>query len=191
MADGSGADGPILRASGLTKEFGGFAAVKDVDLAILPGTIHALIGPNGAGKTTLFNLLTGFLKPSRGRIEYSGRDISKVSPEERARSGLVRSFQISATFGNLSAHENVRVALQRKAGLATQFWRSDAILRRLDDRAGELVEMVGLGPFAARLASELSYGRRRMLEIATTLAMDPKVLLLDEPIAGVSHEDIP
>ncbi|QFU18156.1 ABC transporter ATP-binding protein [Microvirga thermotolerans] len=181
---------PILSATGITMEFRGFVAVKDVTLSIREGTVHALIGPNGAGKTTVFNMLTKFLTPTRGRIEFRGRDITALKPAEVARLGLVRSFQISAVFPHLTVLDNVRVALQRPSRLATQFWRSSDVLSRLDDRALELIDAVNLSPYAHLPAVELSYGRKRALEIATTLALDPTMLLLDEPMAGMGHEDI-
>jgi branched-chain amino acid transport system ATP-binding protein len=181
---------PILSAQGLTKEFRGFIAVRDVNLTIREGTVHALIGPNGAGKTTVFNLLTKFLTPSRGQILFRGTDITATKPAEVARMGLVCSFQISAVFPHLSVLDNVRVALQRPSGLANQFWRSSGALCALDQRALELIEAVNLSPYARLTASELSYGRKRALEIATTLALDPAMLLLDEPMAGMGHEDI-
>jgi branched-chain amino acid transport system ATP-binding protein len=181
---------PILSATGLTKEFRGFMAVKDVDLNVKEGTIHALIGPNGAGKTTVFNLLTKFLTPSRGQILFRGTDITATKPAEVARMGLVRSFQISAVFPHLTLLDNVRIALQRPSGLANQFWRSSKALSALDQRALELIDAVNLSPYANLTASELSYGRKRALEIATTLALDPAMLLLDEPMAGMGHEDI-
>ena len=180
----------ILEASGLTKEFKGFVAVKNVDLKVRRHTIHALIGPNGAGKTTCFNLLTQFLTPTAGRIQFNGRDITGSSPAAIARLGLVRSFQISAVFPNLSVLENVRVALQRKLGNSFYFWRSERVLDGLDNRARELVEAVGLGAFADLPAVELPYGRNRALERATTLALDPEMMLLDEPMAGLGQEDI-
>jgi branched-chain amino acid transport system ATP-binding protein len=181
---------PILNASGLTMEFRGFVAVKDVTLSVNEGTIHALIGPNGAGKTTVFNLLTKFLNPTRGRITFRGGDITPMKPAEVARLGLVRSFQISAVFPHLTVLDNVRVALQRPSGLATQFWRSSSALSSLDRRARELIEAVNLSAYADLPATELPYGRKRALEIATTLALDPAMLLLDEPMAGMGHEDI-
>jgi branched-chain amino acid transport system ATP-binding protein len=181
---------PILSASGLTMEFRGFAAVKNVTLNGQEGTIHALIGPNGAGKTTVFNLLTKFLTPTRGQILFRGENITKLQPAEVARLGLVRSFQISAVFPHLTVLDNVRVALQRPSGLATQFWRSSGALSSLDDRARELIDAVNLSVYAHLPAVELSYGRKRALEIATTLALDPAMLLLDEPMAGMGHEDI-
>ena len=180
----------ILQATGLTKEFRGFVAVKDVNLSVREGTIHALIGPNGAGKTTVFNLLTKFLVPTRGQILYRGEDITATKPAEIARRGLVRSFQISAVFPHLSVLDNVRVALQRPQGLATQFWRSSRALAVLDDRALALIEAVNLSAYVDLPAVELPYGRKRALEIATTLALDPAMLLLDEPMAGMGHEDI-
>jgi branched-chain amino acid transport system ATP-binding protein len=181
---------PILSATGLTKEFRGFLAVKDVNLTVREGTIHALIGPNGAGQTTVFNLLTKFLTPSRGEIRFRGTEITALKPAEVARMGLVRSFQISAVFPHLTLLDNVRIALQRPSGLATQFWRPASTLSALDHRALELIEAVNLSPYANLTASELSYGRKRALEIATTLALDPAMLLLDEPMAGMGHEDI-
>jgi branched-chain amino acid transport system ATP-binding protein len=180
----------ILESNGLTKEFAGFVAVSDVNLRVRRGTIHALIGPNGAGKTTCFNLLTKFLKPSRGQILYKGRDITAMAPADVARLGLVRSFQISAVFPHLTALENVRVALQRQHGSSFDFWRSKSVLDRYNDRARELLEDVGLSEFANTPAVEMPYGRKRALEIATTLALDPEMMLLDEPMAGMGHEDI-
>lgn len=180
----------ILQAQGLTKEFLGFLAVKDVNLSVKRGSIHALIGPNGAGKTTVFNLLTKFLTPSSGTIRFDGVDVTREQPAAVARRGLVRSFQISATFPHLTVLENIRVALQRRAGLATQFWRSDKVLRQLDARARELIADFKLDIYTDTPAVDLSYGRKRALEIATTLALDPTMLLLDEPMAGMGHEDI-
>jgi branched-chain amino acid transport system ATP-binding protein len=184
------ADDFILQTSGLTKEFKGFFAVNGVDLSIRRGTIHALIGPNGAGKTTCFNLLTKFLKPTGGRIVYKGEDITGTPPADVARKGLVRSFQISAVFPHLTALENVRIALQRRRGGSFDFWRSQAVLNAMNDKSRELLDAVGLSDFAAATAAELSYGRKRSLEIATTLALDPELMLLDEPTAGMAHEDV-
>jgi branched-chain amino acid transport system ATP-binding protein len=180
----------ILETSGLTKEFRGFTAVDGVDLKIRRGTIHALIGPNGAGKTTCFNLLTKFLTPTRGRITYNGSDITAMKPADIARLGLVRSFQISAVFPHLTVLENVRIALQRKRGGSFDFWRSARVLNALDGRALELIEDVGLSAFASAAAVELPYGRKRALEIATTLALDPEMMLLDEPTSGMTAEDV-
>jgi branched-chain amino acid transport system ATP-binding protein len=184
------ADDVILATDGLTKEFKGFTAVDEVALRVRRGTIHALIGPNGAGKTTCFNLLTKFLEPTKGSIVYKGRDITAAKPADIARLGLVRSFQISAVFPHLTVLENVRIALQRKRGDSFDFWRSEKVLRELDGRARQLVADVGLSDFIALPAVELSYGRKRALEIATTLALDPEMMLLDEPMAGMGHEDI-
>ncbi len=184
------ADDFILQTSGLTKEFKGFFAVNGVDLSIRRGTIHALIGPNGAGKTTCFNLLTKFLDPSRGSIVYKGVDITRTPPADVARLGLVRSFQISAVFPRLTAAENVRIALQRRRGASFDFWRPQSVLNEMNARALELLDSVGLLQFANVLAGELSYGRKRSLEIATTLALDPEVMLLDEPMAGMAQEDV-
>jgi branched-chain amino acid transport system ATP-binding protein len=180
----------ILTTEGLTKEFAGFVAVKDVNLKVRRHSIHALIGPNGAGKTTCFNLLTKFLSPSRGRIAYNGRDITAARPADIARSGLVRSFQISAVFPHLSLLENVRVALQRPLGTSFHFWRPETSLNRLNGRAEDLLEAVGLIEYRRHTAGELPYGRKRALEIATTLALEPEMMLLDEPMAGMGHEDI-
>ncbi len=180
----------ILETEDLTKEFAGFVAVNGVALRVARGTIHALIGPNGAGKTTCFNLLTKFLQPTRGRITFKGRDITALPPTEIARLGLVRSFQISAVFPHLTLRENVRIALQRKRGGSFDFWRSKRVLDELNDRAMALLADVGLTEFADLTAVELPYGRKRALELATTLALDPEMMLLDEPTAGMGHEDI-
>jgi branched-chain amino acid transport system ATP-binding protein len=180
----------ILEASGLTKEFKGFVAVNNVDLKVRRGSIHALIGPNGAGKTTCFNLLTKFLQPTRGTILYKGEDITAMQPADIARLGLVRSFQISAVFPKMTALENVRIALQRRRGDSFDFWRSEKVLTEFDDEAAALLADVGLTEFSQTLAGELPYGRKRALEIATTLALNPEMLLLDEPMAGMTQEDI-
>ncbi|WP_409518915.1 ABC transporter ATP-binding protein [Pseudomonas sp. DNDY-54] len=180
----------VLSARGLRREFGGFVAVNNVDLDVHHAQVHALIGPNGAGKTTVFNLLTKFLQPTSGSIRLLDQDITRTDPAKVARMGLVRSFQISAVFPHLSVLENVRVALQRPGGLATQFWLPLRSLNRLNDRAMALIESVGLQDACNSPAADLSYGRKRVLEIATTLALEPKVLLLDEPMAGMGHEDV-
>ena len=180
----------VLSARGLRRDFAGFVAVQNVDLDVHHGKIHALIGPNGAGKTTVFNLLTKFMQPSSGTITLLGEDITYASPARVARLGLARSFQISAVFPHLTVRDNLRVALQRQAGLGFQFWRPIAALDRLNPRAEELLDAVGLARLRHRLAGDLSYGRKRVLEIAPTLALDPKVLLLDEPMAGMGNEDV-
>jgi branched-chain amino acid transport system ATP-binding protein len=180
----------ILETEGLAKEFAGFAAVGGVDLRVKRGSIHALLGPNGAGKTTCFNLLTKFLSPTRGRIVFKGQDITAMAPADVARLGLVRSFQISAVFPHMTVLENVRIALQRLRGNSMDFWRSRAVLDQYNAKAMALIADVGLSEFANWTAVELPYGRKRALEIATTLALDPEMLLLDEPTAGMGHEDI-
>ncbi len=180
----------ILETEGLTKEFKGFVAVRDVGLKVRRHTVHALIGPNGAGKTTVFNLLTKFLTPTHGRIAYNGSDITRAGPAAIAKRGMVRSFQISAVFPHLTVRENVRVALQRALKTSFHFWRSERSLNSLHQRAEELIDAVGLGDYLDLSAVELSYGRKRALEIATTLALEPEMLLLDEPMAGLGHEDI-
>ena len=180
----------ILETRQLTKEFKGFVAVDHVDLKVRRGTIHAMIGPNGAGKTTCFNLLTKFLKPTSGQILFNGDDITRDASAQIARRGIIRSFQISAVFPHLSVLENVRVALQRRLGNSFHFWRSERTLDRLDTRARELLAAVDLEPYAASVTVELSYGRKRALEIATTLAMEPELMLLDEPTQGMGLEDV-
>ena len=182
----------VLETRGLSKEFKGFVAVKDVSLKVRRGSIHALIGPNGAGKTTCFNLLTHFLEPTRGQIFFDGREITGSSPSAIARMGLVRSFQISAVFPHLTVLENVRVALQskEKRGASFDFWASEDRLKKLDAPARELIHAVGLEEFQETVAVELPYGRKRALEIATTLALDPQMMLLDEPTAGMTHGDV-
>ncbi|NBS56297.1 MAG: ABC transporter ATP-binding protein [Betaproteobacteria bacterium] len=180
----------ILETRGLTKEFKGFVAVNGVDLKVKRGTIHALIGPNGAGKTTFFNLLTKFLPPTSGQILYNGIDITTEKPAQTARRGIIRSFQISAVFPHLTVLENVRIGLQRNMGNSFHFWKSERVLSSLDAKAMVLLESVDLGSFAQTLTVELPYGRKRALEIATTLAMEPELMLLDEPTAGMGHEDV-
>ncbi len=190
-AAGEGMDGEVsLETRALTKDFKGFVAVNGVDLRVRRGSIHALIGPNGAGKTTVFNLLTRFLTPSRGQILYKGEDITAARPADVARRGIVRSFQVSAVFPALTAKENVRIALQRKLGTSFHFWRSERTLEALDARAGELLAAVGLDDQRDTLTVELPYGKKRALELATTLALDPELMLLDEPTQGMGHEDV-
>jgi branched-chain amino acid transport system ATP-binding protein len=180
----------ILETRGLTKEFKGFVAVDRVNLKVRRGAIHALIGPNGAGKTTVFNLLTKFLPPTHGEILFNGLDITRDKPADVARRGIIRSFQISAVFPNLTVLENVRIALQRSLGTSFHFWKREQTLEVLNERALALIERVGLRDFARSTAGELAYGRKRTLEIATTLAMEPELMLLDEPTAGMGHEDV-
>ena len=180
----------ILEAHGLTKEFKGFTAVDHVDLKVRKGSIHALIGPNGAGKTTMFNLLTKFLPVTSGQIIYKGVDITRLTASEVSRSGMVRSFQISAVFPHLSVLENVRIGLQRKLGTSFHFWKPESSLYALNDKAMALLESVDLASFANTQTVELPYGRKRALEIATTLALDPELMLLDEPTQGMGHEDV-
>lgn len=180
----------ILETRDLVKEFRGFIAVNKVNLKVRRGTIHALIGPNGAGKTTCFNLLTKFLTPTSGQIFFNGAEITREAPADIARRGIIRSFQISAVFPQLTVLENVRIGLQRSTGVSFQFWRSDKILNQLNDRARELLNEVDLEEFAEETTVNLPYGRKRALEIATTLAMDPELMLLDEPTQGMGHEDV-
>jgi branched-chain amino acid transport system ATP-binding protein len=182
--------GYVLETEALTKEFRGFTAVDDVNLKVRRHHIHALIGPNGAGKTTVFNLLTRVLAPTRGRVVFNGRDITKAKPADIARMGVVRSFQISAVFPHMTARENVRVALQRKLGTTFHFWRSDNSLKVLNARAEDLLDKVGLARFADATVADLPYGRKRALEIATTLALEPELMLLDEPTQGMGREDV-
>jgi branched-chain amino acid transport system ATP-binding protein len=180
----------ILETQQLTKSFKGFAAIKDVNIKVRRGSIHALIGPNGAGKTTFFNLLTKVHTPSSGRIVYDGTDITRRKPADIAQRGVIRSFQISAVFPHLTARDNVRIALQRKLGISFQFWRSRNVLTPLNSRADELLGEVGLTEFTETLAIELAYGQKRALEIATTLALEPRLMLLDEPTQGMSAQDV-
>jgi branched-chain amino acid transport system ATP-binding protein len=180
----------ILEARGLTKEFKGFTAVDHVDLKVRKGSIHALIGPNGAGKTTTFNLLTKFLPVTSGQIIYKGVDITRQTASEVSRSGMVRSFQISAVFPHLTVLENVRIGLQRKLGTSFHFWKPESSLYALNDEVMALLESVDLASFADTQTVELPYGRKRALEIATTLALDPELMLLDEPTQGMGHEDV-
>jgi branched-chain amino acid transport system ATP-binding protein len=183
-------DPPALRALGLTRDFLGFRAVDGVDLTVAQGSVHALVGPNGAGKTTLFNMLTGFLVPTVGRVEVAGRDVTGLPPERVARLGVARSFQITSLFGQLTAREHVELALQGGTGLGWRFWRSQRLMNRYADRAAELLEMVGLAALGELSADSLAYGQKRALELALALALSPSVLLLDEPTAGMGMEDI-
>ncbi|TAM41696.1 MAG: ABC transporter ATP-binding protein [Burkholderiaceae bacterium] len=180
----------ILETQGLSKEFKGFVAVSDVDLKVKRGHIHALIGPNGAGKTTFFNLLTKFLHPTSGRIVFNGIDITAERPAQTARRGIVRSFQISAVFPHMTVLENVRAALQRNLGTSFHFWKAEKTLFPLHERANQLLAEVDLEGFADTLTAELPYGRKRALELATTLALEPELMLLDEPTQGMGHEDV-
>jgi branched-chain amino acid transport system ATP-binding protein len=180
----------ILETKGLTKEFKGFVAVNNVDLQVRRGDIHALIGPNGAGKTTFFNLLTKFLPPTRGTITYRGTDITHEKPAQTARRGIVRSFQISAVFPHMTVLENVRAALQRDLGTSFHFWRPEKSLHPLHERARELLREVDLQDFEGELTVNLPYGRKRALELATTMALEPELMLLDEPTQGMGHEDV-
>jgi branched-chain amino acid transport system ATP-binding protein len=189
-ASSSTPEGYLIETRELTKEFSGFVAVNNVALRVRRGHIHALIGPNGAGKTTVFNLLTKFMSPTRGQILYGGTDITAEKPAQLARRGIVRSFQVSAVFPRLTVLENVRVGLQRALATSFHFWRHEATLARLNERVMELLRQVGLESLAGAVAAELPYGHKRALELATTLAMDPELLLLDEPTQGMGHEDV-
>jgi branched-chain amino acid transport system ATP-binding protein len=180
----------VLEIQGITKSFGAFKAVDGVDLAIAEGEIHALIGPNGAGKTTFFNLLTGSLPLTAGEIRLRGEVISGLRMDEIAQRGIVRSYQISSIFPDFTALENVRFALQRQRGANFDFWRSERALESLHEPALELLDDLGLSEWANMRAGDLPYGRKRALEIATTLALDPQILLLDEPTSGMGREDI-
>ena len=180
----------ILETRGLTKEFKGFVAVNKVDLRVQRGHIHALIGPNGAGKTTFFNLLTKFLQPTAGSIAFNGIDITHEKPAQTARRGIVRSFQISAVFPHMTVLENVRAALQRNLGTSFHFWKAESTLTHLHGRVRDLLAEVDLQDFADELTVNLPYGRKRALELATTLALEPELMLLDEPTQGMGHEDV-
>jgi branched-chain amino acid transport system ATP-binding protein len=180
----------ILETRGLTKQFNGFTAVDNVNLRVAEGHIHALIGPNGAGKSTCFNLLTKFVSPTSGQIHFAGEEITHAKPAEIARKGVIRSFQISAVFPHMSVLQNVRIGLQRNLGTSFHFWKGKITLATLNDRAMELLSEVGLDRYADAVTADLSYGRKRALEIAATLAMEPRLMLLDEPTQGMGHEDV-
>lgn len=180
----------ILETRGLTKEFKGFVAVDHVDLKVQRGHIHALIGPNGAGKTTFFNLLTKFLQPTKGSILFNDTDITSEKPAQTARRGIVRSFQISAVFPHMTVLENVRAALQRNLGTSFHFWKAEKTLLPLHEHARQLLAEVDLQEFANEMTVNLPYGRKRALELATTLALEPELMLLDEPTQGMGHEDV-
>lgn len=183
-------EGVALRATGLTKDFRGFRAVNDVDLTVAEGGVHALVGPNGAGKTTLFNLLTGFLTPTSGTITVRGEDVTGLQPEQIAHKGVARSFQITSLFDSLKPREHVELALQSRTSLGKRFWRSEQLMRQFRPRAEELLEQVGLTHLAEKPAGELAYGQKRALEMALVLALDPAIMLLDEPTAGMGIEDV-
>ena len=183
-------DETLLQTRSLTKEFRGFRAVSDVDLVVRTGTVHALVGPNGAGKTTLFNLLTGFLEPTSGTIEYDGHDITGKRPEDIAHLGIARSFQITSLFDALTLREHLELALASRTGLGMRFWQSVTRFGRFDDRATALLDQVGLADLSGLPAGSLAYGQKRALELALALALDPKLLLLDEPTAGMGVEDV-
>ncbi|MPZ80353.1 MAG: ATP-binding cassette domain-containing protein [Actinophytocola sp.] len=180
----------MLRTRGLSKEFNGFRAVNDVDLSVEAGTVHALVGPNGAGKTTLFNLLTGFLKPSGGTISIDGHDVTGMRPERIAQRGVARSFQITSLFEELTLAQHVELALLGRDGEGYRFWRSDKRLRRYRAETERLLEQVGLAGRAGVTAGSLAYGQKRALELALALALSPRLLLLDEPTAGMGVEDV-
>ncbi|HEV2357076.1 MAG TPA: ABC transporter ATP-binding protein [bacterium] len=179
----------ILETHGLTMEFRGFRALDGVDLRVEPGELHAVIGPNGAGKTTLFNLLSGLLRPTHGRIAFEGREITGLAAHELARRGIGRSFQITSVFPHLPVLANIELALQARTPLGYVWWRSDRMLRRFDGEARDVLAAVGLTDLAGREVATLPYGHKRVLEIGLALALQPKLLLLDEPTAGLSIED--
>jgi branched-chain amino acid transport system ATP-binding protein len=179
-----------LETQKLTKEFRGFRAVNQVDLRVAEGDVHALVGPNGAGKTTLFNMLTGFLKPTTGQVSILGQDVTGLAPEQIAQRGVARSFQITSLFEHQTVLEHVALALQASTSLGYRFWMSEKVLQRFRDQALDLLEQVGLDQLANFPAGSLPYGQKRALELALALALEPKLLLLDEPTAGMGLEDI-
>jgi branched-chain amino acid transport system ATP-binding protein len=179
-----------VETQALHKDFAGFRAVNGVDLRLEAGQVHALVGPNGAGKTSLFNLLTGFLAPTSGRVLLFGDDVTGLRPDRIAMRGVARSFQITSLFEELSVVEHVALALQSRTGIGFGFWRDEAVLRRFDPRARELLAEVGLDAVGDAPVRQLPYGQKRALELALALALEPKLLLLDEPTAGMSAEDV-
>ncbi len=180
---------PILKVEGLIKHFGGVTAVDSVDFEILRGEIHAVIGPNGAGKTTFVAQLSGLLAPDAGRIIFDGRDVTALNASQRSRLGLARSFQITSIFRNFTALENVALSIQDHAGHSFRFWRPAMTDPELIGPAREFLDEIGLGARADIIASNLAHGEQRQLEIAMALATGPKLLLLDEPTAGMGPED--
>jgi branched-chain amino acid transport system ATP-binding protein len=180
----------MLRTRSLVRDFRGFRAVNDVNLDVAAGSVHALVGPNGAGKTTLFNLLTGFLAPTSGRVELDGHNVTGLPPERITRLGVARSFQITSLFPQLTARDHVELALMSSSGLAHKFWRSAKLVHRFADRAMTILDQVNLAELALSTADSLPYGRKRALELAIALALQPKLLLLDEPTAGMGLEDV-
>jgi branched-chain amino acid transport system ATP-binding protein len=182
---------PILATRSLGLDIGGATIVADVGLEVLEGELLGVIGPNGAGKTTLFNLLSGLARPTSGSVELDGRDVTAESPARRARAGLGRTFQVSSVFPLLPALENVRIAAEAALGGTMRIWRRAARVREAVERARWALGRVGLGGRGPLPAGMLSHGDKRKLELAMLLAADPRVILLDEPMAGVSVEDVP
>lgn len=180
---------PILRLTRLRKHFGGLAVTDEVSLDVVPGEIHAIIGPNGAGKTTLINLVSGTLAADEGRVEFAGRDITRLPFQRRVRAGLARSFQITTVIPGFSALENVALAVQARSGPSFRFVRPAARERALNEEAMAALEQVGLAARADVQAGALSHGEKRQLEIATAIATAPRLLLLDEPLAGAGPEE--
>lgn len=180
---------PLLQVQGLMKTFGGIIATNDLDLEVRQGELHALIGPNGAGKTTFLAQLSGMLAPTRGHILFGGEDVTSLGAVERVRRGIARSFQITSLWPALSVLENVIVAVQARQGHAFRFWQNARCARALRDPAQQMLQRVGLAHKAGEPAQALSHGEQRQLELAVTLATGPRLLLLDEPMAGMSGED--